>query len=87
MLVYRDVRGTVVQIVVRLDQHVCLDTCLNWQRESRHGFRLMDLQLNSVDTRRQTGEHVIWCEKRMSLGPRWLSRVCWFLSRVVRVWK
>ena len=26
------------------------------------GFRLMDLQLNSVDTRRHTGENVTWSE-------------------------
>ena len=67
--------------VQRRETHSCTDrgaarsacqffTCLNGQRESphRHGFRSMDLQLNSVDTRRHTGENVTWWGEMNEFG-------------------
>ena len=48
--------------------------CLSRQREAQHlhRFRFLDLQLNSVGTRKYTGQNVD--------SIRWSSRVGWFLS-------
>ena len=55
--------------------------------QHRHCFRLMDLQLSSVGTRKCTGRNVVRLVRRNVLVLRWSSRVCRFLLRVFRVWE